>query len=486
MTGPGPPRRQPPRRRLSLRRRPRRRLSLRRRLALIAALAVAAGIALASVAAYLSSRATLVGQLDNSLQSQAHVVTSGPPINLDYPQNQLFALVPALQFVAPDGTFQDPPFQQVALPVAPADLAVARTQQGQVLRTVTVGGERLRMITVPYAGRYALQLTRPLADVDASLHRLAIVLLLVTAVGAGVAVTAGLAVARAGLAPVEELTAAAERIARTEVLGPPIPIRGGDEIARLAASFNAMLAALAAAQERQRRLVADAGHELRTPLTSLRTNIELLARSDARDRPLPPDDRARLLADLTGQVEELAVLVTEVTALARDEPPAADPEELDLAEIVAAAVTRVRRRAGSARVVSELEPTPLTGHRSVLERAVLNLLDNAVKWSPEGGEVYVGLRNHQLVVADQGPGIPSDELPHVFERFYRSPSARGLPGSGLGLAIVADAAREHGGVATLEPGPTGGTLARLVLPRPPAPPPAPAPAPTPAGPAGTP
>jgi len=448
----------------------RRRLSLSRRLALIVAVAVALGIALASTATFVSSRGTLNSQVDSTLDSEAVVLDNSSVLGQCGNCAALLGLAPDLQVINSAG-----PVVSLAnrpkLPLSAAEVAVAQGRRSSVLRDVTVDGQAYRMLTVPYPPMgigFAIQIAAPLAAVDQSLHRLAVALLLVTLAGVAVAIALGLVVARAGLAPIGELIEAVERVARTDELGPPLPEAPvgtrADEVTRLARSYNRMLLALAASRHRQRQLVADASHELRTPLTSLRTNVELLARAEAQGRPLAPADRARLFADVTAQTEELATLVGELTALARDDTPVEEPEDLDLAEVTAVAVERVRRRSGGVSIVTELTPTPVSGRRGVLERAVLNLLDNAVKWSPPGGEVYVGLRDRVLLVADQGPGIPEEDLPHVFDRFYRSPTSRGLPGSGLGLSIVADAAREHGGTVSLGGGSAGGTVARLRLP----------------------
>jgi two-component system sensor histidine kinase MprB len=242
---------------------------------------------------------------------------------------------------------------------------------------------------------------------------------------------------------VRRLTDAAEDIARTEKLD-PIEVQGNDEIARLASAFNAMLAALSASRDRQRQLVADAGHELRTPLTSLRTNLELLSQAD-RQGGLSDASRAELLDDVRFQIEELTTLIGDLTELAREEPAVVLLEEVDLAEITERAVQRVRRRASSLQLDLHVEPWWVTGDSAALERAVTNLLDNAAKWSPPLGVVTIALADGALSVADQGRGIPEEDLPHVFDRFYRSPDSRTMPGSGLGLAIVRQVAERHGG-----------------------------------------
>jgi two-component system sensor histidine kinase MprB len=246
-----------------------------------------------------------------------------------------------------------------------------------------------------------------------------------------------------------------EDIARTERLD-PIPVEGRDEVARLSTAFNAMLAALSASQARQRQLVADAGHELRTPLTSLRTNLDLLAQADTSTK-LSAESRKELLDDVQGQITEMTTLIGDLVELARDDPsavPAVEPVEL--AAVIGQAVTRVRRRASTVQFDVQTEPWWVTGDSAALERAITNLLDNAAKWSPEGGRVTVQLTRGTVMVADQGPGISEQDLPHVFDRFYRSTESRGMPGSGLGLSIVKAVADRHGGSARAGVGPEGG------------------------------
>jgi two-component system sensor histidine kinase MprB len=286
----------------------------------------------------------------------------------------------------------------------------------------------------------------------------------VGSIGVVFSAAAGLVLARAGVRPVERLTAAAEHVARTGELE-PIDVHGNDELGRLAVTFNAMLAALEISRTRQRQLVADAGHELRTPLTSLRTNLDLLAQSEASpDRSLPKEDRDALLADVRAQAEELSGLVADLVELARDDAPSAGPEAVDFSAVVERAVERVRRRAVGVRFDVALQPWTVYGESAQLERAVTNVLDNAVKWSPADGRVSVRLNHGRLDVADSGPGIAEADLPHVFDRFYRSPTARAMPGSGLGLSIVRQAAERHGGSVSIGRAAGGGALVVLELP----------------------
>jgi two-component system sensor histidine kinase MprB len=305
-------------------------------------------------------------------------------------------------------------------------------------------------------------LLEPQDSIERTLDRLGWVLSFIGGLGIVVAGICGFAVARSALRPVRRLSAAAEHIAETEELT-PIPVTGDDELASLATSFNDMLAALASSRDRQRRLVADAGHELRTPLTSLRTNIELLAQANDRGG-MSPQQRNEIISDITAQSEELSTLVGDLVELARDEPLPQTPERLDLAEVCARAVTRARRRAPSVHFDVRIAPWWVVGESNILERAVLNLLDNAAKWSPPNGTVTVRLAAGILTVADNGPGIKHDDLPRVFDRFFRAEDARTQPGSGLGLSIVRQAVVRHGGSVSATNTPTGGALFTMRIP----------------------
>ncbi|MBS4103003.1 HAMP domain-containing sensor histidine kinase, partial [Tsukamurella paurometabola] len=272
-----------------------------------------------------------------------------------------------------------------------------------------------------------------------------------------------------GLRPVQRLTEAAERVARTDDLT-PIPVTGRDELARLTTSFNTMLQALADSRDRQARLVADAGHELRTPLTSLRTNVELLvAANQPGAPPIPEDDMKELSDDVLAQVEELTTLVGDLVDLAREDAPEAVNEEIDLEEVLQKAVERVERRRPTVRFEVASAPWYVYGDQAGLGRAVVNVLDNAAKFSPDGGVVRVelaeiGVARAALSVADSGPGIPEEDRELVFERFYRSMASRSMPGSGLGLAIVKQVVERHGGSVAVGTADGGGALVRLEIP----------------------
>jgi two-component system sensor histidine kinase MprB len=372
-------------------------------------------------------------------------------------------LVGSIQLVRADGTACTPRGMPV-VPVRAMDVAAARGEGRGGLRDARAAdGTHLRVAVRPFLDGYALVLSRDLTPVDTALRRLGVVLLLVSALGVLGALGTGLLVARAALRPVEAVTRAAEHVADTQDLDVPIPTHGHDELARLARAFNRMTAALATARRRQRQLVADLSHELRTPITSLRTNIELLARSERTGRPLPEQDRRELLDAVVGQLAELGSLVTELTVLARDETDIDPVEDVRWDDVVRNAVERAGHR-GAQPIGTDLEPWTVRGDPAALERAVLNLLDNAVKFSPPTGRVLVRLHGGTLEVSDEGPGIPQDEREHVFERFWRSPAARAVPGSGLGLAIVADTARRHGGRVDVLDAPGGGATIRLWIP----------------------
>ncbi len=439
-------------------------MPLRRRVGVLAALGVGLAILITAVAAYWTVRIQLTQSVDENLLSRAYQgVTSGLGDALTRVPSEAFLAgdirVAALRA---DGAAVSAEGEASAPPLGRPELAVARGETAQSIRTASLDGVSYRVVAVPAGGNVALVLGQPTETVDRVLDRLGLVSLVAGVLGIVLASWAGASIARAGLRPVERLTAAAEHIAATGDLD-PIEVRGNDEIARLTHAFNAMLAALDEARTRQRRLVADAGHELRTPLTSLRTNLDLLAQSD-RQGGLDGTERAELIDDVQAQIAELSTLVTDLMELSREDAPQANLETVDFADIVRDALTRVRRRAPNITFSADLRPWLVEGESRLLGRAATNLLDNAAKWSPPGGTVWVTLRDGTLQVDDEGPGIAEDDLPHVFERFYRSSEARGRPGSGLGLAIVRTAARRHGGHVTAGRAPTGGARLTMTLP----------------------
>lgn len=442
---------------------------------MLAAACVAGAVALVSLGAYATVRNSLYAQLRDGLITRAVTVAqsplSGGPDDMRVDTGPFQFSTIKFDIIDDAGTSHvviTP--QNNELPrnlIGRSEEAVASGQLPSSARS-TNGYE---VVAVPYTRLpgTALVAAQPLSDDDRLLHSLSLVLILIGAAGVVVAAIAGTAVARGGLRPVLRLTEATERIARTGELR-PIPVSGDDELARLTQSFNSMLGGLAESREQQRRLVADAGHELRTPLTSLRTNIELLIESNKPGRPtLSDEDTDEIYGDVRGQLDELTQLIGDLVELARQDAPQVVHEPLELVEVVEQALDRARRRAGDVRFDVSLQPWRLLGDANALERAVLNLLDNAVKFSPPDGVIGVTLRalgdgTAVIEVSDQGPGIADDDLPHVFERFYRSEEARTLPGSGLGLSIVLQAAQRHGGMAYANHAAGGGALMAIRLP----------------------
>jgi two-component system, OmpR family, sensor histidine kinase MprB len=442
-------------------------MSFRTRLALVAAAAVALAVVLASVVVFVVVRGQLLGQVDDALRARAQglVTGPGPPPHveggyLELPGLQFGTQIDQIQAVPVSGhpylTRSEP---QVPLPVSDRARRAAAGQGKAYFSEMHVSGVDLRVFTVPGTGGLALQIARPLREVNHTLRRITFFLVMITAGGILVAAALGLAVSHAALRPVRRLTETTENVTETGDLSQRIEAGGGDELGRLAESFNTMLGALEESSRSQRQLVADASHELRTPLTSLRTNIEVLA----GERSLPPEDREKLLGDVVEQLGEMTSLIAELIELARAEQHPEQAEDVRLDLVAAGAVERARRNRPNVTFTTDLAGSLVHGAPSTIERAVANLLDNAAKWSPPGGEVEVAVREGEVTVRDHGPGIAEEDLPYVFDRFYRASSARGLPGSGLGLAIVKQVADAHGGTVVAERPEGGGTLMRLRL-----------------------
>jgi two-component system, OmpR family, sensor histidine kinase MprB len=401
-------------------------MPLRRRMAVATALAVGVAVVLAAFVAYAVVRGELRGQIDEQLTAQSQLV-----------QRAEFRLRGLRR------GFEGPP---PGFPVLPA----RRGGGADYVQLVPAGrpgfgdaaldGEHVRVLTVPLERGGAIQLGRSLESTDDVLARLRWILLALIVAGIALAALLGRLAARHLVAPVVRVTEAARHIAETEDLGRRIEVASTDEVGQLADRFNAMLDTLEGSIAAQRQLVADASHELRTPVTSLRTNIEVLA-----ENRLDGAERARLVADVQAQSEELSALVADLIELARGDQPSPVREDVRLDALVAEAVERAGRHAPGVRFETSLEPTVVDGVPDRLARAVNNLLDNAAR---HGRTVTVSCDPSGIRVRDDGGGIAPEDLPHIFDRFYRGADARRRPGTGLGLAIVRQVAEQHGGTVT--------------------------------------
>ena len=494
-------------------------MSLRRRLALLSALAVAFAVLLASALVYALVRDRLRSDVDNDLRAQATRVSerfqsgpigigaapagappgvsvSGPPqpppgivssssgkihppdgktkeqakqrveqYALQAPPPDPGGPTVIAQVISPRGAVAMAPSSSIRIPVSGSDLDLAARGGEPRFDDVKAGDTDLRVLTEPVTNGTAIQVARSLEDTNQTLNTLVLILALVSAGGIALAAALGPVVARAALAPAGEVSDAAEQVARTHDLTHRIEVRGDDELGRLSASFNEMMAALERSETAQRRLVADASHELRTPLATLRTNIETLGRSDGLDE----EERKRLVADLTQELEEMTGLVGDVVELAR--APGQDAivrQDVALDELTRDAIERAERRARGIRFESRIEPSLIHADPQRVGRAISNMLDNAAKWSPPGGSVEVDVDHGRVTVRDHGPGFSEGDLDKVFDRFWRADETRGRPGSGLGLAIVQRVAEEHEGMARASNAPDGGAVVSLELPELPA------------------
>jgi two-component system sensor histidine kinase MprB len=442
-------------------------VTFRSRLVLVAAVAVVIAVLAASIASYFAARNALVGSVDGTLETSAqNIIAHGGRVNEGDLGIQL-----NLQYVNPSGQV----IGNGNIPVPAGAGSVASGQAGSFYTDVTLHGQDYRELVVS-AGQVevvtqgvvvsstpaALQIVLPLVAVDSQLAHLGSILIAIALLGIALALLLAWLVGRTAIVPLNELTSSVETVAATTDVTRRLDPGGADELGRLRRAFNHLLAALERSREAQRQLVLDAGHELRTPLTSIRTNLEVVRRLDE----LSPEDRTVLVDDLLTQMEELTALVGDLSELARGEQRQSAPAPLRLDELVEDAVTVARAHGRLRDVGFELTSTKtwVLGQRERIARAVGNLLDNALKWSPDGETVEVSCSQGEVTVRDHGPGIDSDDLPHIFDRFYRAPAARSRPGSGLGLAIVAQVAEAEGGSVEAGNAEGGGATFRLAFP----------------------
>jgi two-component system sensor histidine kinase MprB len=435
-------------------------VKFRTRLVLATTVAVIVAVLAASAAAFIVARNTLLQAADNSLTTAAQKVVAGQQIGAT--TATLGQVIdPSGAVVAGGGLPVTGDVRLVAVNLAPAFFTTVNVDGNQMRELVEhlAAGTQIQEGTLVNGG--ALQIAT-LFNGTSELKTLAVLLGIVALIGVLLAVALGWLVARTALVPLNSLTDAVEDVAETTDVSRRLSPGGPDELGRLRRTFNRLLEALESSRRAQSQLVLDASHELRTPLTSLRTNLEVIRRVDE----LSVDDRNVLVDDVLVQLQELTDLVGDLAELARGDQQPAAREPLRLDELVRDAVTVQTTHGRAKDVTFELsaEPCWVEGHADRLGRAVGNLLDNARKWSPPGRPVSVDVHDGVVVVHDHGPGIAEADLPHVFDRFYRSPAARGLPGSGLGLAIVAQVVKAEGGTIVAENDPDGGARMSLRLP----------------------
>jgi two-component system, OmpR family, sensor histidine kinase MprB len=443
-------------------------MSLRARFILGTACGLALSVCAGFIAAYLVIRGQLRGEIDRALKERATALIdftrqtpARPPIGpraLPSPAPKLGGAAGYIQLVGRTGQVTLPPGESVRLPTADVR-AVAAGTRPPFFTDTNVDGTHVRIFTAHLANDTAVQIARPLTEADNTLARIRLLLLLVGSVTIAGAAAAGMAVTRAILRPVQRLTDDAEQIATTGNVDQRTDERRSDELGRLARAFNTMLDTLARSINAQRQLVADASHELRTPLASARANLELVELHDS----LPLEERRRLLAEAGRELREMTNLIEELLELARADAHKPEVHPVRLDHLVEEAVDAVSRRSSSM-FQTALQASLVEASPSAVTRAVTNLLDNAVKWSPVGAPIEVRVKDGTVTVRDHGTGIDPADLPHIFDRFYRAPNARTMPGSGLGLAIVRQVAETHGGNVTVDTATDGGTIFAIRLP----------------------
>ncbi|SEQ59065.1 ATP-binding protein [Microlunatus flavus] len=441
---------------------------LQRRVSLLTTVAVALTVVLCSGVGYFALRASLVNASQEVAASIAQDL-SGPAARSIATTGTLSADLRqagmvVVEAVDGQGRVLGIPGEARQLVVETRDLAATNPDASTLRRSGRISdGHRYVVVAVPLAGTgYALLVGRSLEPVLQVLEVQRLVLGGICLAGILAAAVAGVIVGASGLRPMRQLTEAMQHVTATQDFQPVSVRYAKGDLVTMAASFNLMLASLTKARERQSRLVADAGHELRTPLTSLRTNVDLLATDLRRDR-LGVEQKEAVLGDVQGQLGELSEMISDLVHVARDDSALA-LAPLDVRDVVTSALERVQRRAQGVSFDVELQPFFVVANADSLRRAVTNLLDNAVKWSPPGSTVRVRLEGNRLRVSDAGPGIPDADLPYVFDRFFRGESGRKTKGTGLGLAIVAKTMDEIGGSVHAGRSAEGGAEFTLQLP----------------------
>jgi two-component system OmpR family sensor kinase len=456
--------------------------SLRARLLVLLAGLAVVGLLAADLATYYSLRSFLIQRVDNSVTASANVLAHSPHIDpTDF--RQLAASNPGgyVGIVDASGSSQWARFkvrlgeEAPSPPKLPQSLATNLDPSDTYTLAATKGGTHFRARVVPLAGGGALILALPLNDVDATLHRLLVIELLVSLGVVAAIVGLGLWLVRLGLRPLRRIEDTAGAIAAGDLSRRIENTDERTEVGRLGAALNAMLGHIerafserAASEARLRRFIADASHELRTPLAAVTAYAELFHRG-ARDRP---DDLERAMSGIEREAARMAVLVDDLLLLARlDQGRPLERKEVDLAEIATEAVDAARAVEPDRRLeLDAAEPLLVQGDPGRLRQVIDNLLANVRAHTPAsaGATVRVARENGNAVVevADEGPGLTEEQAGKVFDRFYRGdPSrSRDAGGSGLGLSIVAAVTQAHGGDVNVYTENGGGATFRVRLP----------------------
>jgi len=434
-------------------------MSLRRRITAAVALAVATVAVTLGVTGYLTTRSHLIGEVQHQLQGRVFPLLRSNANRPAVPAPPVLGGAPGyFQFVYPNGRVRVPEGGSAQLPADAHVLRISKQGRGSFFTTARIHGVHVEVFTVGDA-HYAIEVALPLTEIDSTVHELSLTYSLLVGGGVLLAGLLGAGIARTALAPIrrfakqtQEVTSALDRPRRLEE-------KGATELRELAMSFNRTLDALERSIQAQRHLILDASHELRTPMAALRSNIQIFLEAHR----LPEEERTGLQDAIVAELDELTQLVADVVELARGSTTSEHTEPIELDDLVKEAVARAQRRAPELSFSLELEPTVIVNAPDRVSRAVTNLIDNARKWSPPGGRIEVALRDGVLCVRDHGPGFKEEDIPSVFDRFYRADEARRLPGSGLGLAIVKQAAEAHGGFAVASNDPDGGAVLRVAF-----------------------
>jgi len=434
-------------------------VSLRRRITAAVALAVATVAVTLGVTGYLTTRSHLIGEVQHQLQGRVFLLLRSNAHRQGVPAPPALGGAPGyFQFVYPNGRVRVPEGGSAQLPADAHVLRIAKQGRGSFFTTARIHGVHVEVYTVGDAdAHYAIEVALPLTEIDSDVHELAVTFGLLVGGGVLLAGLLGAGIARTALAPIHRFTKQTQAV--TDALDRPrrLEEKGAEELRRLAMSFNRTLDALERSIQAQRHLILDASHELRTPMAALRSDIQIFLEADR----LPDEERRGLQQAIVAELDELTQLVANVVELARGSSSSDHTEPIELDDIVKEAVARAQRRAPDLAFSLELEPTEIVNSPDRVSRAVTNVIDNARKWSPPGGRIEVDLHDGVLNVRDHGPGFKKEDIPSVFDRFYRADDARRLPGSGLGLAIVKQAAEAHGGYAAASNAPDGGAVLQV-------------------------